>query len=617
MLKPLPQLPKKLNDSSNNLEQENKKASYYIQEHSFNDDDVEESEEFLEYDTIPLNEFEDLEDIDEDEDLEKAIRNNNEQTFFGAEVTKNDDPVVEIAQKPEVIDDFIRNFLCSKGLVKSLDAFQNEWYEMQHKGKLSPEDVSLVPDVYQRNQDLAEVLKKSRIEVENYKKIANNARATYDKLRKERDFHRMHHKRVVQEKNKLIQDIRRLKTHYENYEPTLKILQHKYEISMKEKMLTKLERDRLASKIVGLENSGATKQSNVAASVKSSKQQKTKKNILEKNNTQLQQPFQQKESSFPVEDRQNPYRSPGYQESIQPTKIEKLKLIQTIKAHELTISAINFHPKKMILATVSDDKTWKMFAFPSGELIMSGEGHKDWISNCDFHPRGTHLATSSGDHTVKIWDFTKGLASLTLSDHTQPVWSCGFHDTGDFLISGSMDHTAKLWDLQTGKCRQTLRGHADSVNQVGFQPYTNTIFTGSSDKTISFWDSRTGLVNQTFYGHLNSINDVVFNNFGEKFATCDADGVVKFWDIRKSSVELESINFGPYPVNKINFDPSGNILGVAGNDGLVKLYNTVEKSKSKNLDYNNGNSLQGLIFDKTGEFLVTCSSGMLDIVIST
>ena len=37
------------------------------------------------------------------------------------------------------------------------------------------------------------------------------ARDSYVKLRKERDYHRMHHWRVVQEKNRLITDIKRLK----------------------------------------------------------------------------------------------------------------------------------------------------------------------------------------------------------------------------------------------------------------------------------------------------------------------------------------------------------------------------------------------------------------------
>lgn len=49
-------------------------------------------------------------------------------------------------------------------------------------------------------------------------------KSTWDNFRKERDFHRMHHKRVMQEKNKLIVDMKRLKTHYDTYEPTMKEL---------------------------------------------------------------------------------------------------------------------------------------------------------------------------------------------------------------------------------------------------------------------------------------------------------------------------------------------------------------------------------------------------------
>jgi len=45
-------------------------------------------------------------------------------------------------------------------------------------------------------------------------KLFAQASATWDKFRKERDFHRMHHKRVAQEKNKLIHDMQILKKHY-------------------------------------------------------------------------------------------------------------------------------------------------------------------------------------------------------------------------------------------------------------------------------------------------------------------------------------------------------------------------------------------------------------------
>ena len=33
-----------------------------------------------------------------------------------------------VTQRPEVVDDFVRNFLVRMGLHKSLDCFQTEWY---------------------------------------------------------------------------------------------------------------------------------------------------------------------------------------------------------------------------------------------------------------------------------------------------------------------------------------------------------------------------------------------------------------------------------------------------------------------------------------------------------
>lgn len=74
-------------------------------------------------------------------------------------------------------------------------------------------------------------------------------------------------------------------------------------------------------------------------------------------------------------------------------------------SHLMAITCLAAHPRKSIIATGSDDYTWKIWTLNAGELIMSGEGHKDWISSVGFHPRGSHLLTSGGDCTVKLWDF--------------------------------------------------------------------------------------------------------------------------------------------------------------------------------------------------------------------
>merc|ERR1711959_435177 len=101
--------------------------------------------------------------------------------------------------------------------------------------------------------ELDEQVKGLRLEVDKMKVIAAKAQGTWDKFRKERDFHRMHHKRVVQEKNKLIKDLRRLRDHYRHFEPALEETKEKYERLMREKSMLKLDRDKLGTKVTALE----------------------------------------------------------------------------------------------------------------------------------------------------------------------------------------------------------------------------------------------------------------------------------------------------------------------------------------------------------------------------
>ncbi|CAN0403701.1 unnamed protein product, partial [Hapterophycus canaliculatus] len=89
----------------------------------------------------------------------------------------------------------------------------------------------------------------------------------------------------------------------------------------------------------------------------------------------------------------------------QSPNVERFALRKSFKGHLNSVSAVAFHPRKAIVATVSDDETWKVWSVPNCDLLMSGEGHRDWVSGVTFHPHGTMLATSAGDNTVKIWDF--------------------------------------------------------------------------------------------------------------------------------------------------------------------------------------------------------------------
>lgn len=539
---------------------------------------------------------------------------------------------VGVSRRPIVVDDFIRNFFVKLGLTKSLESFQTEWHELKQTGRLNEEDVELVPDLYARNEALDAQIKQLREEINRSKDIASEARGTWDQFRKERDFHRMHHRRVQQENKMLLKDIKRLKDKYVCYEPALEKLKDKFENAVKDKTLIRMERDRYKAKAEALEaqlrsfqamhkapgQQDATPSSTTTrtaaaplpvpvpapVSVPGKKMDKTSQDLASKDEKKSSKK-RVADTAFPQDDRPNPH----LQQQFEATPAAKWSMRKSFKAHPHSVAGLALHPKKPVLATCSDDKTWKLWSVPKGDLIMSGDGHKDWVANCAFHPRDALLATASGDSTVKVWDLAHAKCSATFTDHTHAVWDVAYHDTGDFLASCSLDHTARLWDLATGRCRQTFRGHVDSVNSVQFQPFSNILTTASGDKTLSLWDMRTGLCVQTFYGHANAVLHASFNLRGDTVISSDADGVVKLWDVRTVSERLEivTVTTERHPAHAAKFDRSGKVIAVASDAGVVKIYSGMDGQHLADLEGHEG-AVQNVLWDPNGQYLVSAGS---------
>ncbi|KAM7390590.1 hypothetical protein PAMA_008658 [Pampus argenteus] len=150
-------------------------------------------------------------------------------------------------EPPEAVDDFLRNFLCQMGMTETLDSFQTEWTEMEQKGQVDAERVGVVPDVYTQNQRLDGELRNAQREREEYRLAASAAAGTLVRAQKARDFHRRQHKRVVQEKNRLIEEMKKLKVQSNSYEHAIKRMNEKHRAVLRQTMQVTLGRDKVLS----------------------------------------------------------------------------------------------------------------------------------------------------------------------------------------------------------------------------------------------------------------------------------------------------------------------------------------------------------------------------------
>lgn len=79
--------------------------------------------------------------------------------------------------------------------------------------------------------------------------VANQAKSTWELLRKERDFHKTHQDRVNGEKVTISANIRKIKEMLETYDDRIEEIKKKLQATVKEKALLKLEKEKIQKKV--------------------------------------------------------------------------------------------------------------------------------------------------------------------------------------------------------------------------------------------------------------------------------------------------------------------------------------------------------------------------------
>lgn len=561
-------------------------------------------------------------------------------------------PTAQLLRVPEVMDDFVRNFLHRNGMTRTLQAFESEWYGKAGGGTgtvtVTPSN-PMVPDNYRETMALQNRIELLERELRQHAELNTRVTQQWTQAKKDREYHRTSHQRVVQENARLSRLLKQAGQHAELVNPTLTESRVRCEQLLKAKSLLAIERDKLRREKEQLEmrvaelegqqqqqqqqgsGSAATGPKPPAATQRagtwksshaSGKSNAAARRGLASSPSPASTKTVDAEADgfvWPPDDRPQPPGStaaklfsgnagdgqPSFASSESPVAewVEQ----SFFQAHTMAVTSVALHPFKPVVASGSDDGSWRLSALPTGDAIVSGQGHSNWVSCIGVHPRGTMLATGSGDKTVKLWDFATSRCAATLSAHTDGVWDLEFQDTGVLLASAALDKTARVWDVERGVCRQTLRGHQDAVNTVRWLPCTNLLLTGSADKCVAVWDARKGTKAQSFTGHRAAVLSVAAGPVGSSlYASCDTQGAVTLWDVRRMA-QLLRVECGPQPANCVVVDGIGHNVAVASDDGTIKIID-VEEAVVTELVGHEG-PVQSVAFDlASNHFLVSGSS---------
>ena len=251
---------------------------------------------------------------------------------------------------PEAVDDFLRNVLQRAGLGRTMISFEEEWYDSAQKlmtQTLRRAGVLLVPDALTHRQLIQAQLDTVHRDTDLLRQEVLHAGERLLSTQRERDFYRLQYQRVAEHKSRLMEDLHQLKKHLQSYMPALRRLEDTIQEALRKKMLLSLKKDRV-------QNSKALNQDTEA-------------------------PHSEDTRAPHSEDTRVPTCSRG-PETEHETMETPLSLSYCIRAHKLPISCIHLHPRKRIVASASDDRSWRLWLLQAhGEKVREGVNNSNSI----------------------------------------------------------------------------------------------------------------------------------------------------------------------------------------------------------------------------------------------
>lgn len=269
----------------------------------------------------------------------------------------------------------------------------------------------------------------------------------------------------------------------------------------------------------------------------------------------------------------------------------------------LAVSKNNSH-----FVTGGNDKIVQLYDRENDKVLASLKGHQKKINHVAFREvdaTPTLLLSGGADKIAKAWSHDEASgeykAAGTIRTHKGEITGLGVHPTSTLLALSSSDRTWSLHDLNTFQQLYQSPESDEPFTAFGIHPDGALIATGTPASAIQIWDIRSGALAATLTPSDSvpfTVSTLSFSENGYHLLAPDSLSSVGIWDLRKAKT-THSIQLGDsFKTNKVVYDYSANLLGVAGSEG-VRVF--AHKTREELVRFEEASDVVGLTFSANGK----------------
>jgi WD40 repeat protein len=282
---------------------------------------------------------------------------------------------------------------------------------------------------------------------------------------------------------------------------------------------------------------------------------------------------------------------------------------KTFKGHSGAVKSIAFVPGKREFYTSGEDQKVLKWTLDSKEqkiqIVYSG---KEIIEVLAVSPDAEWLACGGNNSVIRMIPI-KGGSSMQyeLKGHTGSVKSLLFSFDGKYLYSASLDGKVLKWDLAARTSASENPGE-EKISYIDISSNGNFLAGVSNDGRAIVWDTgkRTDIFRVPVESPGRNVKVVRFKPGENTIAVGYTDGYLELWDITSRKM-ISKLKAHDADVNDIRFNSSLAQMATAGNDKLLKLWDTADLTTLPITFNDNGDDGKVLVieFSPDGQFIIS------------